>query len=269
MIQIDPDRCTRCHACVRDCVVHILRPGADGIPSVRREEERYCLNCQHCLAVCPSGAVVCHGVAAKDAPPTTPLPSAEAMMALLRQRRSCRQFRPEPLDETTLRRFTEALAYTPTGCNDHRLWFALVHSPSEMEFFRAEMLRRLQWFIRTGLMRLAYPNFGRSIAAVLGGAGVVFRGAPNFLVAATPKNAPCREADPWIALSYLDLLAQACGVGTCWSGFALHAFRWAGALRRRLGVPDGYRVGAVLLLGRPAVQYARPTAPRPFPMRVL
>ena len=52
MIHIDKSKCTACGACVRDCVVHVLTKGEDGFPVFRKENERFCLNCQHCLAVC-------------------------------------------------------------------------------------------------------------------------------------------------------------------------------------------------------------------------
>lgn len=95
----------------------------------------------------------------------------------------------------------------------------------------------------------------------------VFRNAPCMVVASTPKNAPCREADPWIALSYFDLLAQANGFGTCWSGFAVRAFKWMRRIRHALRLPRGHAVGAVLLFGMPDVAYAR--VPHPRPMSVV
>ena len=158
MIHIDKSKCVRCGACIRDCVVNVLAKDEDGFPAFRKEDERYCLNCQHCLAVCARGAVT---------------------------------------------------------CND-----------------------------------------------------VVFRNAPCMVVASTPKNAPCREADPWIVLSYFDLLARANGLGTCWSGFAVHAFKGMRGIRKALNMPRGYEVGAVLLFGVPAVEYARVPHPRPMPVEV-
>ena len=49
MIVIDKSKCVRCGACVRDCIVHVLTKGEDGYPVFRKEDERFCLNCQHCL----------------------------------------------------------------------------------------------------------------------------------------------------------------------------------------------------------------------------
>ena len=156
----------------------------------------------------------------------------------------------------------ESLAWIPTGCNDHRLFFTVIREQREMAFFRAEMSRQLNLLIRTGIMRLVYPGYKRYLEEIAGGKDVVFRNAPHMIVAATPRSAPCKEADPWIALSYFDLFAQTLGVGTCWCGFAVHAFRWNRRLRKRLNLPPGYRIGAVMLFGKPDVQYARAAHPR-------
>ena len=269
LIVIDKTKCLKCQVCVKDCVVKVLTTGADGFPEVKEGDERYCLNCQHCMAVCPVGAVECNGVSSAQAKALGPLPTPETMMNLVAQRRSIRQFKDEDVPQETLQKLLESLAWTPTGCNVHNLTFTVVSHRSEMDFFRSEMNKSLRFLINSGLLRLAYPKFQRYMGEVLHGEDVIFRNAPHVIVAASPKNAPCKEADPWIALSYFDLVAQTYGIGTCWSGFAVHAFNWIGKLRKRLGLPKGYRVGAVLLFGLPAVTYHRQTVPRQFEIRLL
>ena len=224
MIVIDKSKCVRCGACMRDCIVHVLTKGEDGYPAFRKEDERFCLNCQHCLAVCARGAVTCNDVGFGETLDIETIPDGLAEAALLRQRRSIRQWRDDAIPEEVWTRLVDTLAWMPTGCNDHRLHFTIVR--------------------------------GR------------FRNAPCMIVASTPKKAPCREADPWIALSYFDLLAQANGLGTCWSGFAVHAFKGMRGIRKVLNMPRGYEVGAVLLFGVPAVEYARVPHPRPMSVEV-
>ena len=264
MIEIDRTRCVKCGACVRDCMVEILKPSAEGFPAVEPELERFCLNCQHCLAICPKGALTCHGVKPEQCAAPGVLPSPDAMFDLLRQRRSVRQFEDENLPADVLEKLKASLAWSPTGCNDHRLFFTVIEDKADMEFFRAETARMLKLLIRSGLMRLIYPNYKRYLQEILSGKDVVFRNAPHLIAAATPSDAPCREADPWIALSYFDLFAQSVGIGTCWCGFGVQAFRWNRKLRNRRHLPSGYRIGAVLLFGKPSVRYARATVPEPY-----
>ena len=269
MVRIDRGKCVACGACMRDCPVHVLTAGADGFPTVRPEDEDFCLNCQHCLAVCAQGAVTCNDVGFADTLEVEPIPAGAAEAALIRQRRSVRQWGTEPIPEAVWTRLVDSLAWMPTGCNDHRLHFTVVRDTARMEWFRREMSKTAKKVVRTGLLRLFYPGFRRYMDEIMRGDDVVFRNAPYMIVASTPKNAPCREADPWIALSYFDLLAQANGLGTCWGGFAVHAFKWIRRFRRALKIPQGHTVGAVLLFGPPAVAYARVTRPSPMPVDIL
>ena len=269
MIQIDKEKCVACGACVRDCAVHVLTAGVDGIPAVRPQDERFCLNCQHCLAVCAHGAVTCNGVGFADTLEIESVPDGAAEAALVRQRRSVRQWRNEPIPEDVWRRLVDSLAWMPTGCNDHRLHFTVVRDTARMEWFRREVSRIAKRIVRTGLLKLFYPGFRRYMDEIMRGDDVVFRNAPCMIIASAPKNAPCREADPWIALSYFDLLAQTNGLGTCWGGFAVHTFESIRRSRHALKIPKDHSVGAVLLFGLPAVSYARGTHPRPMPVDVL
>ena len=269
MIRINERKCLKCHACVNECVVHVLRPNAQNIPTVRPDEERFCLHCQHCLAVCPVGALECHGISPETCGHIREIPSSETMMNLIRQRRSIRQYRDEDVDEKTMEALLQALAWSPTGCNVHDLFFTVIRRKSEMDVFRNKMSETLKLLIKTGILRFVYPNFWRYMDELQNGVDVIFRNAPHLIVAASPNTAPCREADPWIALSYFDLLAQSFGIGTCWCGFAVHAFRWLPSLKRRLALPRGYTIRAVLLFGYPAVEYKRQTSPAPFQIKML
>lgn len=268
MIHIDKSKCVRCGDCIRDCVVNVLAKDEDGFPVFRKEDERYCLNCQHCLAVCAHGAVTCNGAGFADTIDVEPLPDGRAEAALLRQRRSTRQWRDAPIPDDVWARLVDSLAWMPTGCNDHRLHFTIVRDREKMDWYRRETERTLQAIIRTCLPKLFFPKFRRYMDEIMRGDDVVFRNAPCMIVASTPKDAPCREADPWIALSYFDLLAQANGLGTCWSGFAVHAFKGMRKIRKALNLPRGYEVGAVLLFGVPGVSYARVPHPRPMPVEI-
>ena len=269
MIRVDKEKCVKCGACVRDCIVHVLTAGEDGFPSVRPQDERYCINCQHCLAVCARGAVTCNDVGFSDTLDIEPVPDGGAEAALIRQRRSVRHWGKGSIPEEVWTRLVDSLAWMPTGCNDHRMHFTIVRDPERMKWFRSETSRIARRVVRTGILKLFYPGFRRYMDEIMRGDDVVFRNAPCMIVASTPKDAPCHEADPWIALSYFDLLAQANGLGTCWCGFAVHAFKWVRKFRRALKIPRDHSVGAVLLFGPPAVTYARTTRPQPMPVDVL
>lgn len=267
MVLIDRSKCVKCGLCVRECIVQTLHFGTDGVPFMPPDEEKFCLKCQHCLAVCPREAVVCEGKTAADCARPGPLPRPEEMANLLRARRSCRHYREDAVAPEKLAALKQGLAWSPTGCNDHQMIFTVVDDPEDMEFFRTTTVKVLRFLIRSGLMRLFYPNYKRYLGDILAGKDMVFRGAPHLIAASSPRSAPCGNWDPWIALSYFDLHAQSLGLGTCWCGFAVYLFRFVPALRRRLNLPRGYKPGAVMLFGEPAVTYPRMTCPDPMEIR--
>ena len=62
------DDCRGCGLCARDCAFGVLTM-KEGRPAVRDGREGQCMDCQHCLAVCPVGAVTINGVAAEKGVP--------------------------------------------------------------------------------------------------------------------------------------------------------------------------------------------------------
>ena len=128
---VDHNRCVRCDACVKDCPRHIIYrtdDDNDGLPAILPQQEQNCLECQHCLAVCPTGAVSILGRHPQNSIELTPakLPAAEQMHTLLRARRSVRQYKNENVPSNLIDTLLATLANSPTGCNDRLLRFLVV-----------------------------------------------------------------------------------------------------------------------------------------------
>lgn len=264
MIQVDSEKCSRCGACVKDCVVNVIHLPEGGVPLVLPEEEIYCLHCGHCLAVCPTGALVCDGKSASDCEPLGMIPKPDELIQLIQQRRSIRQWSEQPIDPEILEKLKNMLDWTPTGCNVHNLRFLIIDSPEKMKRLRRRIYSKLKNRLVNYVFRLFYPKFHRYLEEIMHGQDVVFRDAPAMIIALVPKNAPCTNFDPVIALTQFDLCAQSFGLGTCWCGFAQGIFDRVPGMKKLLDVPAGYRVGAVMLFGLPGVKYQRCTKPVPF-----
>ena len=122
MITVDHQRCMRCKKCVDDCVVKVLVADKEGVPHLPAELERFCLNCQHCLAICPTAALSCNGITPDMCAAPGPLPRPDEMMNLIRMRRSCRHYKNENIPPEIMAQLKSSLAWTPTGCNDRKLF---------------------------------------------------------------------------------------------------------------------------------------------------
>ena len=235
-------------------------------PRFSADGKQICIHCQHCIAICPTGALSIDGVHASDCPAAGELPEVEKIENLIRQRRSIRRFAKEPLPQEILEHLKNALHWTPTGCNNHGLQF-FIAGRAEIAEFKAVSDRWVRFLIKSGIMGLLLPRYRRYFKDVLAGADVIYRNAPYLIIVMAPKKAPCCKTDQVIALTQFDMLAQSLGVGTCWCGFAEYAFRLIPKLRKMIGCPKDHVVGGAMLFGKPSVEYQRGTMPSKFVIR--
>ena len=202
---VDTSACLSCGACVKDCVGHALTMH-DGHPAMLHEEN--CIGCRHCLAVCPVGAVSVLGHTAADCLPLDgAFPGPDSLTALVRGRRSCRQYRQEDVDRVTLDQIFAAAQYAPTGVNARKLWICTLDTLTSQQAFREEVYARLAELDAAGAIPddrraqvfRAAPRLWREKQV-----DVLFRMAPHCLIVANAKDAPCATQDPIIYLSYAE-----------------------------------------------------------------
>ena len=60
-----------------------------------------------------------------------------------------------------------------------------------------------------------------------------------------------------LAVSYVDLMAQSMGLGTCWAGFFNAAANLWPPMNEALGLPEGHASFGAMMIGYPAFTYAR------------
>ncbi len=59
--EVDPERCSGCLLCIRDCPYYAIEPVTLEGRTVARVSEVHCKSCGSCVATCPSGAIEQHG----------------------------------------------------------------------------------------------------------------------------------------------------------------------------------------------------------------
>ncbi len=267
MLKIQSDLCVKCGTCSKVCVIGIFSFSLGEVPTI--QSQAHCIQCWHCIAACPTQAIVDDSFSdgERELPPLGCLPDSKEMMNLLRQRRSIRHYADRNISNEEMEQLKSSLTWMPSGCNDRRLFFAIVEDKKAMCYFKENVQGKLSFLFRSGIVPLLFPKYRHFIDIVKKHEDVIFRGAPHMIVCASHKKAPCKDADPWIALSYFDLLAQSMGIATCWCGFAVIAFKLSPAMRKRINLPVGYRVHSVLLFGYPDEKYVRPAPRIPYPIQ--
>jgi len=257
--EVDAGLCAACGLCADDCPAKIINMET-GQPAIAPEREENCLRCQHCMAVCPSGAISILGVRPEELQPVPErFPDPPALETLIRGRRSVRNYKDENVDPVLLAHLLEVAWQAPTGKNDRQVQFTVVDDRKKMDALRSRVMRGIGSLAEKNALpeKLAfYANFARKWEEH--GTDIVFRGAPHLLIAIAPASCATPMADCLIALTTFDLFAQAHGLGTAWVGYA----NWAidvlvPEVKQEMGIPADHVFGYCIIFGKPSVQYAR------------
>ncbi len=262
----DPALCIACGKCVNDCPARVLAL-VDGRVVPLEDFDEDCIDCQHCLSICPTAAASVGGRNPADSQPITPVDPAQ-IDKLFRSRRSFRKFAPEPVNEELLEKIMESTGYAPTGVNARQRRFTLITDPAVLHDFRDKVCRLL-------VERAPYlPDDISWLANAASkwlekGRDVIFRNAPNMLVVTAGPYASTAQADCLIALSYFELAAQANGLGTVWVGMVQYLLEFLPEARMWLNIPENHTLGYAMLFGKPAVQYQRTTQWQPEQVMVV
>ncbi|ADD69275.1 nitroreductase [Denitrovibrio acetiphilus DSM 12809] len=253
---IDESKCTKCGLCAVDCPTKIIDI-TNGIPFIQQKNEGKCMGCQHCLAVCPVAALSILGVDPDACVDVRFAAAPDAMDALIRSRRSVRQFKKVNISAEKMEQLIKAAANAPTGKNNRGVALHIIDNIEDMDIFREEVISHLEKLDKEGRLTGQYQVFSTFAKAFRKGNDIIFRGGPNLVVASVPKESPTPSADGIIALSYMELMAATLGLGAVWLGFLMHIFALAPELKGLLSIPADHDVSYVLLLGEPSVKYSR------------
>lgn len=252
MLQINNESCVRCGACAQVCPNNLIAWEKKGIATYDPANDAYCIHCGHCFAVCPSGSICLDGVqsAAMQVVQPAPLETLQRDM-LFRNRRSVRVFKSNLVPHTLLQEALQDASYAPTATNQQNVEWTLVEDPAQV---RAVIEQTVE-YLRKGAVGRYAAFINRYLDMYAAGKDIVLRGAPQAIFGHAPAESDWAAQDVSIALSYLELSLHARGVGSCWTGF-VKAAAIAGAVPA-LQIPAGRLVQGGLMLGYPALQYAR------------
>lgn len=266
---IDPELCIQCGACAADCPAQIIT--MNELPEIT--DESRCYRCQHCYAVCPTGALSILGHTPADQGGLKPnLPSAAQMRDLVTWRRSVRSYKPENVDPALIDSLLDMACTAPTGVNARSVHFTVIRDRAFLSEFRQNILDRLARLAEAGKLPEGLPGqyLGYALNAwKTAGQDVIFRGAPHLLVVSAPPTQLSPVQDAHIALTTFDLLASANGLGTVWDGIFMMILREFPDLLQTLRIPDDHTLGYAIAFGIPDVTYHRPVTRGPASVTFL
>ncbi len=257
--KIDKEKCIKCGLCSKECPVLII-DGKTEYPQIKDGKEKNCLKCQHCLAVCPTGALSILGknpddsilVGSNDI-------SYNSLNTHVRTRRSIRKFKDQLLEKELINEVLESSSYAPTSHNKNNVLLSVTYDKEVLLKVKNLFYDSIKKAVETNTIPEDLKYFSKFQAAWENkNIDIIFRNAPHMIIASVPKVTRATTGDTYIALSYFELLANTKGIGTLWNGFIRYVLEYiTPELKKTLGIPVENEIGGAMLFGVPDVKFTR------------
>ena len=265
-IIIDEEKCKKDGICAGECPVVIIDiQKKASFPRMVDGGEKICLQCGHCVAVCPHGALTHVQVPIEESPSikNNLRINKDQAVQFLRSRRSVRIFKEKPVEKEVLQELIEIARYAPTASNAQPVeWIVL----KDKEQINGLARLTIEW-MRDTLEKSPQSESASYLPLIVSawdmGYDAVLRNAPALIVASAPKNIQSGMVDVSLALSYLDLVASTMGLGTCWAGLLQNGMKAWPPIREAIGLPENHIHYFPMMLGYTQNRYYRLPERRP------
>lgn len=259
-ISIDHEKCKRDGFCVAECPVGIIvRENTEAFPAMIETGEEYCINCGHCLSVCPHAALTLGKTSPADCAEVSKnlLPDENQVALFLKSRRSIRAFKNKPLDRELIEKIIDVARYAPTGHNDQPVQWLVVYDTAKVIRMSSLVADWMQMLVNAELPIAKTLNMDLVIEAWKKGADKILRGAPHLLIAHADRELAVSHGSCMIAVTYAELAAYSLGVGACWAGFFSAAAATYPPLVAEMALPKNNQIFGALMIGLPKYAYHR------------
>ncbi len=284
-IEIDVEKCIGCGQCTENCPGKVPALNDEGKAYMSRPE---CITCSNCVVTCPEGAISIketfyveegyYKTIPADIPYKMPAPPLDAngkstdytdMEKAIFDRRSCRNFKSDPVPEPLIRRILEAGRFAPSTGNCQPWRFMVVTDTALMDEIALRirpMAQMVSTMYRTDemleMLAMQYetdpqpgmfdPRVQGGVFAVGEGVLPVFQNAPAFIINLGDERANGGpEINVGICGQNMTLVANSLGLGACWVGF-VGLINMLEDVKQQLGIEPPYKVMSSLAIGYPA-----------------
>ncbi|TFG06160.1 MAG: hypothetical protein EU539_08405 [Promethearchaeota archaeon] len=275
-IKIEIENCTKCLECVKTCP-HFCYHFNEEL-QFDEEFEEFCVECGHCVAVCPVGIIQlkCSKPSdVKDISTISKLPSFDSISDIIRVRRSIRRFNDKAVPKELLSKILDTVRYTPTGHNEENIHYTIVQDNLILSKVSEECTKQI-----TNSIRLYEDPQGREslekslpkedlkkaveniplmkrILNEIEKGRELWRSNSQVILIHSPRDSTTLVENCTIAATYIMLLAETLGLGTCSLGFLTAFINQFRTVSKIINIPRKHVVGYSLAIGYPEVKFKR------------
>ncbi len=260
LLTVIEEKCKRDGICVKTCPVKIIEMKDNAsYPSMIEGADEFCIQCGHCVAVCPHGAMNHAAMTAEQCPPVRKelMVDAEQAEQFLRMRRSIRNYKNKPVDRELLSRLIHIARYAPSGHNTQPVEWMVVSDSKEVQRLAGAVVDWMRHLVDEGSPLVEMMHLDRVIEGWEAGADRIFRSAPHLVITHAHQEIRTAQSSSTIALTYMELMAPVLGIGDCWAGYFMAASQFWPPMAQVLQLPEGHAVYGALMVGYPQFAYHR------------
>ncbi|MBD3342244.1 MAG: 4Fe-4S dicluster domain-containing protein [Candidatus Lokiarchaeota archaeon] len=292
---INEETCIKCASCVEDCPSHLFHSLPTKIGDKKKVifEDPYgeCIVCGHCIAVCPTEAILFEGAeepkefeGVKD---PSSIVSYDSMIKVLRSNRSIRQYKSDSVPKKEIQAVLDAIRYAPSARNARSWKYLILTDKDKIDDLKnrtIKLLSLLRKMLKIGKYikfllpkdlkeQVKDPATKQGLDKLLDkseqGEDLIFYNAPMVVILYAPSDLSdfLSGNDAGIAFTYGMMAAQARGLGTCWIGFAQAALNRSKKNKKAFDIPKDMNITGVMTLGYPDVKYHRLPPRNPLNVR--
>jgi nitroreductase/NAD-dependent dihydropyrimidine dehydrogenase PreA subunit len=282
MLEINLEKCTRCGSCAKACSAYVIEFKKETGPIENNPET--CILCGHCVAICPVDAIVHTKLNSDDfLPVDNPNISYEQLNILIRNRRSIRRYKKEPLSDEHIDKLLESVKYIPTAENDQELKYLIIRNPEIIMNIKRAMAKNMimakkmlkifffvNWFLpkkqraNVRVINQRWEKGGES-----GEEDPFLRNASTLMIIYAKKKNTLSLWDSGIASYNIMLTAETLGIGTVWNGMHAILCGLMPAVKKASMIPKGNKVIATVCLGYPKINYRKTTYRNPLDIKKI
>jgi nitroreductase/Pyruvate/2-oxoacid:ferredoxin oxidoreductase delta subunit len=265
MMKVDIEKCIGCGLCVKDCFPKDI----EMVDNKAKINNLTCFKCGHCIAVCPKAAITTDEYDMEDVKEYSKDEFSlqpNNLLNFIKFRRTIRQFENKSVEKEKITKIIEAGRFTQTGSNMQDVSYIVVEKGiEELKALTLKSLKKIGETILSNLttQTMVYKRYAELWLKMYDEYtknpsfnDKLFFNAPTVVIVTANS-----VVDGALASSNMELMTNALGLGTFFSGFFVRAAQDNKEILDFLGIEEGKQVVTCMVIGYSKVKYMR-TVPR-------